>query len=93
MHGRPARVLVDDDQPQPLAAFQPAGVGGDFGHRAAGRIVDVQRGLANHAGFFEPLLHVGLRKRAVTHVVAVHFRLGTEQPIAEFQLGHLQADE
>ena len=47
--------VVDHDQAQPALALQPAGGGGDFGDRAAGRVVDEQRRLAQFGRLFHQL--------------------------------------
>ena len=74
-------------------SLQPAGVGGDAQHALAGRVVDEQLGLAQHAAGLDQLLHVVAAEVALAQLVAVHAGLAAQQPLGQLDARLLQADE
>ena len=87
--------VVDHDQPQrALPPLEPPGRGGDFGHRAAGRVVDEQRRLREHFAPSRPA-SAGRPARRCRCAGGGRSRGPREQKqaVGQFERRHFQADE
>ena len=78
---------------EPCRRLMPPGRGGDFGHGAAGRIIDEQRHCEQHLGRLDELEAVFLRDGAVAQAVAVDAGHAAQQTVGQFERRHFQADE
>ena len=85
--------VVDHDQRQLLLPLEAAGHRRDLRERAAGSVVDVERRGADLRRFLHQPAAVLLGDGPIAEPVPVDLRRGAQQPVGEFEAGHLEADE
>src|SRR5579884_390173 len=85
--------IIDDDELDAVAQLQAAGIGGDAQHALHRRIIDEQLGVAQYAAGVDETVHVVGVERALTHAMAVHAGLATEQTLGQFNPRLFETDE
>ena len=77
----------------PATASNATSCRSDFGNGTAGRVVNIERCLADPTCMFYQSALVGIRYRAIAQAMAVDSRDGTQQSICQLVGGHFKTDK